>query len=368
MRYGFETNGADRTGRGISPVRASFDDPKELKRFNREHQAVAIDVTNDGWGAQDSGDSAHLEQRLCAREIGQHVRRAGLVAIGEVVRHLLLRLHALEDRPPDQLGDLRDYGVSAGSNSVHPIGNPISHSCRHGFVREGIYVPRRSAALRELLPPALDMPLLRGVGNISRDPNSISDMGGAKVASLNAVPARIIPERGQVTENAGEPLSTGSRKEFWHVFHDRKCGSNFANKTGELAPKAGALAINSRSLSSFRQVLAGEASADDIDGNSVSGQSVGCEFSNVMIARHLRPVFRQHAAGKFFDLAKGDRLETASALKAKAETADAAEQVEDAQLLAPPNLMCGGHAAAFRASTSAVISRIRLPMAARGIA
>lgn len=163
---------------------------------------------------------------------------------------------------------------------------------------------------------------------MSRDPNSISDMGGAKVASLYAVPARIIPDRGQVTEDAGEPFSTSARKEFWHVFHDREHWSNFANNTGELAPEAGALAINSRSLSSFGQVLAGESSADDIDGNSIGSKSVMGERPYIVIAGDRRPVFRQHAAGKFFDLAKGDRLETARALQAETEAADAAEQVQ----------------------------------------
>ena len=38
-----------------------------------------------------------------------------------------------EDRAADQLGDLGDYGVSEGSEAVHPIGNPISHSTHVGF-------------------------------------------------------------------------------------------------------------------------------------------------------------------------------------------------------------------------------------------
>jgi hypothetical protein len=42
-------------------------------------------------------------------------------------------------------------------------------------------------------------------------------------------------------------------------------------------------------------------------------------------------VFRQHAAGKVFDFAEGDGLETAGALKAKAKAAYAAEQVKEAQ-------------------------------------
>jgi len=34
---------------------------------------------------------------------------------------------------PYMLGHLWDYGVSKGSKSVHPVGNPISHSTHVGF-------------------------------------------------------------------------------------------------------------------------------------------------------------------------------------------------------------------------------------------
>jgi hypothetical protein len=50
-------------------------------------------------------------------------------------------------------------------------------------------------------------------------------------------------------------------------------------------------------------------------------------------------MLRQHAAGERFNLAEGDGFKAARALKAKAETANAAEQVKDAKLL---------HHAAFR--------------------
>jgi hypothetical protein len=44
-------------------------------------------------------------------------------------------------------------------------------------------------------------------------------------------------------------------------------------------------------------------------------------------------VFRQHAAGKGFNLAEGDGLETAGAFKAQRKSAYAAEQVKQAQLI-----------------------------------
>jgi hypothetical protein len=38
-----------------------------------------------------------------------------------------------DDEPADMFGDLGDYGVSEDSESVHPVGNPISHSTHIGF-------------------------------------------------------------------------------------------------------------------------------------------------------------------------------------------------------------------------------------------
>src|SRR6185503_3699677 len=39
----------------------------------------------------------------------------------------------LENGATDQFGDLRDYGVSELLKSVHPAGNPMSHSTHVGF-------------------------------------------------------------------------------------------------------------------------------------------------------------------------------------------------------------------------------------------
>jgi hypothetical protein len=77
------------------------------------------------------------------------------------------------------------------------------------------------------------------------------------------------------------------------------------------------------------EVLAREAAADDINGNSVSGKSVGCEFSDVIVNRHLWPVLGQYFAGEGFDLAKGDSFAQTRPFKAKAEAANPAEQVKE---------------------------------------
>ena len=38
-----------------------------------------------------------------------------------------------EDDSPDDFRDLRDDGVAEGSKTVHPSGNPMSHSTHVGF-------------------------------------------------------------------------------------------------------------------------------------------------------------------------------------------------------------------------------------------
>jgi hypothetical protein len=38
-----------------------------------------------------------------------------------------------DDALAEPLGDLGDEGVSEGSKSVHPVGNPMSHSTHVGF-------------------------------------------------------------------------------------------------------------------------------------------------------------------------------------------------------------------------------------------
>jgi hypothetical protein len=74
--------------------------------------------------------------------------------------------------------------------------------------------------------------------------------------------------------------------------------------------------------------LAGESTTDDVNGNSISGKSVGCEFADVFIYRHLWPVLGQYFAGEGFDLAKCDCLAEAGTFQTKAETANPAEQVK----------------------------------------
>jgi hypothetical protein len=68
-----------------------------------------------------------------------------------------------------------------------------------------------------------------GVGN---KPESVAAVRGTNGGSWYAVPLRVIPERGQVSENFSKP----STKQCCDVLHDDESGSYFANQARVLAP------------------------------------------------------------------------------------------------------------------------------------
>jgi hypothetical protein len=76
-------------------------------------------------------------------------------------------------------------------------------------------------------------------------------------------------------------------KEAWDVFNEHPSRSQFPHQTGELKPKTAASPFNACALSSLAEVLAGESSADEIDGFEFGTG----EFSDVAIALYLWPVF-----------------------------------------------------------------------------
>jgi hypothetical protein len=141
------------------------------------------------------------------------------------------------------------------------------------------------------------------------------------------MPLRIIPERGQVPENGSE----ASPEKRGDILHDDVAGSNFANKTGVLRPEAASFTCEPRALASDGDILAGKSSANNVHFSDMRG----LQLSHVTVDGDARPMLGQHAPRKLLDLAERDGLEAARPFKAQREPADAAEQVEDAQLVAP---------------------------------
>jgi hypothetical protein len=64
------------------------------------------------------------------------------------------------------------------------------------------------------------------------DPDSLPPMRSANVGRSQDSPLRIVPERGQFSENDVE----ASTSESWRVFHERESRSNLANDASHLPP------------------------------------------------------------------------------------------------------------------------------------
>lgn len=242
--------------------------------------------------------------------------------------------HQREDGAAYEFGDLWNYGVSELLSSVHPVGKPIIHSTKRGSgltPRIGLPISRVvKQSFRHFPSVGFVKPrLFLGVGN---NPDPISWMGGTNGARRNAIPFSIIPERGQRSENVSEPVS----KQLCDVFHDDEIGSKLAHNSSHLEPKAAPFAVKAGACAIGRNILAGKASADDIDGYSIPEQPACCNGANIVINRNSGKVFSQRLAGFAINLAERDGLEAASALKPERKAADAAKKIEDTKHHLPP--------------------------------
>ena len=99
--------------------------------------------------------------------------------------------------------------------------------------------------------------MVRGVGRPRNDEESVPPVRGADGCSRYAIPPRIVPERGQVSENGSHAAS----KEGWDVLNHHDPRSKLANDAGILEPEPRALASEARTLASKTEVLAWRASA-----------------------------------------------------------------------------------------------------------
>jgi hypothetical protein len=186
-----------------------------------------------------------------------------------------------------------------------------------------------------------------GVGH---NPDPVASVRRANGASWYAVPLRIIPERGQGSENGIQP----SRKQRSDVLQDDEAWSQFANKTGDFVEQAAPLACEASAKSCKANVLAREPAADDIDGNSIGSKSFAGKGADIIVAGDVRPVLCEDFAGELFDFAERDCFKAivcgtfqCGALQPKGEAANSAEQIEEAQLChsAIPIIVRGPHEA-----------------------
>jgi hypothetical protein len=88
-----------------------------------------------------------------------------------------------------------------------------------------------------------------------------------------------------------------------------------ANEPRVFTPQSASLAGQPKPVAGNADVLAGEATDDAINCNSVCGEPFGGEFSHVIVDLHLGPVFAENGALESLDLAERDGLEPARALE-----------------------------------------------------
>jgi hypothetical protein len=185
-------------------------------------------------------------------------------------------------------------------------------------------IPVRIASSLDFLPP-----LPSDAFGVGHEPDPVTEVRGANGRRWNAVPLRVIPERGQVPENSAKPPS----KEICDVLHEDVAGSKLANQAGVLAPKTRPLAFDPRSSAGDAEVLAGEAAAEHIDGFDICAS----ELSHVGVARHAGPMPLKDAAGVGVGFAV-PRDSHACPFEAELPSADAAEKPADTKHRRPQTL------------------------------
>lgn len=104
--------------------------------------------------------------------------------------------------------------------------------------------------------------LASGVGSASgENPHAVPLVRSADVGRAEHTPLRIEPHAGKVFENDVEP----SRSEMRAVFDEDKFRRNLRDDSRELAPEPRLLAGESTAITSARDVLTRESTADDVD-------------------------------------------------------------------------------------------------------
>jgi hypothetical protein len=137
------------------------------------------------------------------------------------------------------------------------------------------------------------------------------------------VPFRVIPERRYLPEN----LIQSARAKDADVFDDGPRWPTLLDEPAVLAPEAGTFPGKPCTWSSKADVLAGEASSDNVNWPNVEG----VEFAHVLEAVDTGPVLSQDSSAIRLDLAEGDGAESPGAFKPEAESADAGKEVEDTE-------------------------------------
>jgi hypothetical protein len=142
-----------------------------------------------------------------------------------------------------------------------------------------------------------------------------------------------------------------------HVLDDDPRRARLAGDAGEVVPQSGAGAVEACSLSGAGHVLAGEPSAEEIDGGQV-----GANGAHVVEALRLGPVGCQDRLAERIRLDLVDGVAEAGALEAELKPADAGEEGADPHVLSRRSLSASktvSRCASPGASTSSPTARTK---------
>jgi hypothetical protein len=167
--------------------------------------------------------------------------------------------------------------------------------------------------------PRFSASFVIGVGN---NPYPVPLMRGADGARRYT---RITPALGQVPKNNAQPVI----KHRCHVLHDRVLGSNHANGSHKFPVQSRTLAGKAGALSGMRNILAWEATDDDV-GFSLSKFSDG----DVGVTGDVGPVLCKHSAAELVLFAECDGSHP-RAFESEGEPADAAEEIKNSHFSDP---------------------------------
>lgn len=152
--------------------------------------------------------------------------------------------------------------------------------------------------------------LASGVGN---NPDPVSPVRGTNGARRYAMPFRIIPDRGQVSEYRVQP----STKQSCHVLQHGPDGSNHANGSNDFPVESRTGAGKSGAETGVADILTRESSRDNI---SLTLLEIVCR--HIIMAGDAWKILGQDGLRVRLHFAKGDGFEPACPFEAKAESAD----------------------------------------------
>lgn len=145
-------------------------------------------------------------------------------------------------------------------------------------------------------------------------------MRGTDGCRWYAIPLRVIPERGQVSEN----VASSPSKQTWDVLQDCVAGSKVANDRGERGPEPPFVGLRETS-SGDRDGLTGKPAGHNVHSGSGLGLPPFDSGADIVVPFDVRPVLREDLATERVDLDLADDGHPGP-FEAEFETADTREQ------------------------------------------